>query len=63
MYVYYLIYFCLINFSFSQDELINIDVGHLNDACLVIEKMCNNEKYFYPFSSFIYIPFKVKTGQ
>lgn len=31
--------------SFSQEDMMNVDVDHLNDACIVIEKMRNNEKY------------------
>lgn len=29
---------------FSQDDLMNVDAGHLNEACMAIEKMRNNEK-------------------
>ncbi|ORX41475.1 hypothetical protein BCR36DRAFT_468150 [Piromyces finnis] len=29
---------------FTQEDIVNVDIIHLSDACLVIEKMNNNEK-------------------
>jgi len=30
----------------------NVDAGHLNEACMAIEKMRNNEKYLEKYKIF-----------